>query len=303
MSKNQLLAVLPEMAIFVKVVETGSFSGAARQLGFTPSVVSRSVARLERELKTQVLLRTTRKLRLSDSGVEVYKHCCQMLESAYAAMEVSGTFSAEPAGKLRLCAPRALGRFLIHPHIPAFLARYPQVDVVFRMEDHAPDLMAEQIDLAFCITDEPPPGLMGRRLMRIEHIVCATPAYLARHGTPLHPHELKQHSCIALSEDVVDSRWKFSKEGKTATVDVEGRYTANHTGVRLDAVLQHLGIGGLPYFTARQALEEGLVCQVLPDWTFRTNYYGDAWVLYAPTRHVPPNVRVFIDHIAGQLAR
>lgn len=284
-----------EMAIFVKVVDTGSFSEAARQLGATPSAVSRSIARLERELKTRVLQRTTRKLRLSDSGVEIYKHCRDMMDSAHAAMEVSGKHDDEPAGKIRISAPRALGRFLIHPHIPAFLARYPKVDVVLRLEDQYLDLIDEQIDLAFRITDEPPPGLMGRRLMRIEHIICATPAYLAAQSTPLHPRDLKHHSCIALGENAIDSRWKFRKDNKTTSVDIEGRYTANHTGVRLDAVLHHLGIGGLPYFIAKPALDEGLIEQVLPDWIFQTNYYGDAWILHPPTRHIPPKVRSFID--------
>jgi len=302
MSKDQASSLLDEMATFVRVVDSGSFSEAARQLGSTPSAVSRAIARLERALKTRLLQRTTRKLRLSDSGQGVYRHCRDMLDSAHAAVEVSGQLSGEPAGKIRISVPRALGRFLVHPCIPDFLALHPKVDVVLRLEDHEVDLIDGQIDLAFRITDEPPPGLMGRRLMRIEHIICATPDYLAAHGTPAHPHELKKHSCIALGEDAVDSRWKFSKDGRTVSVDIDGRYTANHTGVRLDAVLHHIGIGGMPYFIARPALEEGRVRQLLPDWTFKTNYYGDAWMLYPPTRYLPPKLRAFIDFVSARLA-
>lgn len=289
------------MATFVIVVETGSFSEAARQMGTTPSAVSRSIARLERALKFPVLQRTTRKLRLNDSGREVYKHCRDMTDSAQAALKVSEKFSEEPAGKIRVSAPRALGRILIHPYIPEFLDTYPKVDVVLRLEDRYVDLIDEEVDLAFRVTDEPPPGLMGRRLMRIEHIICATPAYLAQYGMPTHPQDLKSHSCIALGEESIDSRWKFTKDDKTISVEIHGRYTANHTGVRLDAVLHNLGIGGLPYFTARKALEEGLVTQVLPDWTFKTNYHGDAWVLYPPTRHLPTKLRSFINFIADKL--
>lgn len=303
MSTNSTILPLNEMITFVRVVESGSFSEAARQLGTTPSAVSRSIARLERQLKTRLLQRTTRKLRLSDSGAAVFKHCQDMLLSANAAMEISGHFNDEPDGKIRITAPRALGRFLIHPYIPEFLTLYPKVDVVLRLEDRYVDLIDEQVDLAFRITDAPPPGLMGRPLIRIEHIICASPAYLKKYGAPSHPHELKNHSCIALSEEPIDSRWRFSKDNKSVSVDVQGRYTANHTGVRLDAVLHNLGIGGLPHFIANEALERGLVEQVLPEWAFKTNYYGDAWILYPYTRHLPPKIRFFVDFIASKIGR
>lgn len=301
MSTNYLLPLLNEMLIFARVVETGSFSETARLLGTTPSAVSKSIARLELQLNARLLQRTTRKLRLSDAGESVYQHCRDLMNSAHAVMELSGKLTDEPEGKIRISAPRALGRFLIHPYIPEFLALYPKIDVVFHLEDRYIDLIDEQIDLAFRITDKPPPGLMGRALIRIEHIICATPTYLEQHGTPSHPQDLKDHSCIALGEAATDSRWKFSKDGKTLSVDIQGRYTANHTGVRLDAVLHNLGIGGIPYFTARAALQEGLIKQVLPEWTFKTNFHGDAWVLYPYTRHLPAKARLFIDFITSKL--
>jgi len=301
MRTNRVFPLAAEMIVFVRVVESGSFSAAARQLGMTPSAASRAIARLERELNTRLLQRTTRKLRLSDSGAEVYRHCQDMVQAMRAATAVAGAGDSEPAGTLRITAPRALGRFLIHPYIADFLAAYPKVDVVFRLEDRHVDLIDEQVDLAFRITDQPPPGLMGRRLLRIEHIVCATPAYLAAHGTPAHPHDLKAHSCIALSDEVVDSRWQFSREGKSVSVDIRGRYTVNHAGARLDAVLSGLGIGSVPYFIAREAVNDGRVVQVLPEWTFKTNYYGQAWALYPRTRHLPSRIRAFVDFIAERL--
>jgi DNA-binding transcriptional LysR family regulator len=302
MSTNHNFPLFNEMIIFTRVVEAGSFSEAARQLGTTPSAVSRSIARLEQQLNTRLLQRTTRKLRLSDSGEDAYKHCLDMLNAASAVMEVSGKFGSEPEGKIRISAPRALGRFLIHPYIPEFLTLYPKVDIVLRLEDRYVDLIDEQLDLAFRITDEPPPGLMGRPLTRIEQIICATPDYLARYGTPSHPHDLKRHSCIALGEDAVDSRWRFIKNGKSVIVDINGRYTVNHTRVRLEAVLENLGVGAIPYFIARDAMQQGLITQVLPEWTFKTNYQGDAWILYPFTRHLPPKIRLFIDFIAAKLS-
>ncbi len=287
-----------EMAIFAKVVETGSFSETARQLAATPSAISRAVARLEKALGTRLLQRTTRKLRLSENGQDVYERCLDMVNAAQGVMAVSGDLNREPQGIIRVSVPKAVGRFVVHPHIPAFLAHYPKVDVNLRLDDRYVDLIDEQIDLAIRITDQPPPGLMGRRLLNIWHMLCATPEYLAKHGTPQHPHDLKNHSCIYLGEEPGDSRWKFRQGSKVASVNVHGRYAANHTGVRLDAVLQHIGIGSLPYFTAKHALQQGQLLQVLPDWNFKANYTGELWILYPPTRHLAPKLNVFIAFLA-----
>ena len=276
MSINLPLPLLGEMAIFVKVVETGSFSEAARQLGTSPSAVSRSISRLEQALATRLLQRTTRKLRLSEGGEEVFKRCQEMVSAARSVMEISGQYTHEAEGLVRVSVPKAVGRFVVHPHMPEFLRRYPKVDVQLILEDRQVDLIDDNVDLSIRITDSPPPGLVGRQLLPIEHLSCATPQYLAAHGTPLHPHDLLGHSCIYLGETPGDARWKFRQAGKTVTVGVRGRYAANHTGVRLDAVLQDVGIGSLPYFTARHALEEGRLVQVLAQWDFIASYHGDA---------------------------
>lgn len=302
MSTNKSIALLNEMAIFAKVVETGSFSEAARQLGATPSATSRAIARLEKALGTQLLQRTTRKLRLSESGEEIHARCRDMLNAAQAVLSVSGAFDAEPQGQVRVSVPKAVGHALIHPHMPDFLAAHPKVDVLLRLEDRYMDLIDDQVDLAIRITDQPPPGLMGRRLMRIDHLLCATPQYLQRHGMPDHPRALKEHDCIYLGESPADARWRFRRQGKSVNVEVRGRYAANHTGVRLDATLRHLGIASLPYFIARPRLEEGSLVQVLPQWSFRTRYCGELWALYPATRHLPPRLSAFVQFLAQRLA-
>ena len=303
MSINLPLPLLGEMAIFVKVVETGSFSEAARQLGASPSSVSRSISRLEKALATRLLQRTTRKLRLSEGGEEVFKRCQEMVSAARSVMEISGQYAHEAEGLVRVSVPKAVGRFVIHPHMPAFLQRYPKVDVQLILEDRPVDLIDDNLDLILRISESPPPGLVGRPLFPIEHLLCATPQYLAEHGTPQHPHDLQEHSCIYLGETPADARWKFRQAGKTVTVGVRGRYAANHTGVRLDAVLQHVGIGSLPYFTARHALEAGTVVQVLAQWDFIASYHGEVWLLHSPTRYLPPKLRVFIDYLVECMAK
>ena len=296
-------SLLAEMLIFVKVVECASFSEAARQLGTSPSAVSRSISRLEKALAIRLLQRTTRKLRLSDVGEEVFKRCQEVVGAAQSVMDLSGRFTQEAEGLVRVSVPKAVGRYVVHPHMPEFLRRYPKVDVQLILEDRYVDLIDDNVDLSIRITDQPPPGLVGRQLFPIEHLLCATPAYLAEHGAPQQPEDLREHSCIYLGETPADARWKFKQGGKTVTVGVKGRYAANHTGVRLDAVLQHIGIGSLPYFTARQALEQGLVVQVLPAWNFIASYHGGVWLLHTPSRHLPPKLRVFIDYLVERLAQ
>ena len=184
MSTNQPLELLLEMTLFVKVVEAGSFSAAARQVGLSPSAVSRSVARLEKALATRLLQRTTRKLRLSVSGEETFKRCRDMVNAARSVMEISDQYTREAEGLIRVSVPKAVGRFLIHPHMPEFLRRHPKVDVQLILDDRYVDLIDDNLDLTLRITDQPPPGLIGRQLLTIEHMVCATPQYLAQHGTP-----------------------------------------------------------------------------------------------------------------------
>jgi DNA-binding transcriptional LysR family regulator len=284
------------------VVETGSFSETARQMGATPSAISRAISRLEKVLGTRLLQRTTRKLRLSESGQQIYVNCLDMVNAAQAVMESSGQFHSEPQGTVRMSVPKAVGHFMLHPHMPEFFQRYPKIDVQMLLEDRYVDFIDDGVDLAIRITDHPPGGLMGRRLIEINHLLCATPQYLAEHGTPEQPQDLKQHSCIYLGEQPSDSKWKFQQGSKTITVQVSGRYSANHTGIRLDAALKHIGIASLPYFVARHALQDGRLIQVLPDWYFKTYYSGDAWLLYPPTRHLPPKLSVFIQFLAEKLA-
>ena len=296
-------ALLPDLATFVTIVEHGNFSTAARITGATPSAISRCVSRLEQEMGSKLLHRTTRKLALTETGKSVYEHALDMLEAAQQAMDSGSSVQTVAQGKLTVSVPKAVGRFVIHPLIPEFLERYPQIDVCLRLEDRYMDLIDDGVDLALRITSTPSPGLYGKPLMPVTHVICATPEYLRRAGTPQHPHDLRAHSCISLGETPADSRWKFTLQGKTEIVQTHGRYAANHTGVRLDAVLQNIGIGSLPYFTARQALEQGEVVQVLPAWNFIASYHGGVWLLHTPTRYLPPKLRVFIDFLVERLAQ
>lgn len=293
--------LLPDLATFVLIIDQGSFSAAAKVSGATPSAMSRSVSRLEQALGTKLLHRTTRKLALSDTGKQVYEHAQSMLNAAQMAIDCGNSQQSTAQGKLTLSVPKAVGRFVIHPLMPEFLTRFPQVDVCLRLEDRYMDLIDDGIDMALRICHAPSPGLYGKALMPVSHIICATPEYLHQHGTPDRPQALRDHSCISLGETPADSRWKFRCGDKLESLQTTGRYAANHTGVRLDAVKQHLGIGSLPLFTARDALASGEIVQVLPEWEFISNYSGELWLLWTRNKHMPARMRAMIDYLSEKL--
>ncbi|MEX3021326.1 LysR family transcriptional regulator [Kluyvera sp. STS39-E] len=295
--------LLPDLATFVLIVDQGSFSAAAKASGATPSAMSRSVSRLELALGNKLLHRTTRKLALSDSGKQVYDHAQEMLNAAQMAMDSGSSHQSIAQGKLTVSVPKAIGRFVVHPLMAEFFERFPKVDVCLRLEDRYMDLIDDGVDLALRISQSPSPGLYGKPLMPVSHIICATPEYLRRHGAPEDPQALRHHSCISLGETPADSRWKFRRGDKVESLQTHGRYAANHTGVRLDAVKHHLGIGSLPLFTARDALASGEIVQVLPEWEFISDYSGDLWLLWTRNKHMPAKMRAMIDYLSEKLLR
>lgn len=301
MRTNSLIAMLPDLAVLVRVVDAGSFSAAARQLGTTPSALSRQVARLEAALSVRLLERTTRSLRLTGAGADAYSHACDMLAAARAASAVSEGTAETPRGLLRISAPKAFARQVVHPLVPEFLRRNPDVAVHLMLLDRETDLIADNVDLALRVTDAPPPGLAARPLMQVRQLLCASPAYLAERGTPAHPMALASHDCLYLGEVDGDNLWRFRRGEETAEIRVRGRYIANHTEVRREGIEAGFGIGSLPDFAARLALDAGRIVRVLPDWSLQAAYQGTVWALYLPGRHPAPRIRAFIDHMVDRL--
>ena len=263
--------------------------------------MSRSVSRLEQALGSKLMHRTTRKLALNDTGKMVYEHAQEMLNAAQMAFDSGSSRQSVAQGKLTVSVPKAVGRFVVHPLMAEFFSRFPEVDVCLRLEDRYMDLIDDGVDLALRISQSPSPGLYGRPLMPVSHVICATQEYLRRHGMPNNPQALREHSCISLGETPADSRWKFRRGDNVETVQTRGRYAANHTGVRLDAVKHHLGIGSLPLFTAREALASGEIVQVLPEWEFISDYSGDLWLLWTRNKHMPARMRAMIDYLGEKL--
>jgi len=267
-----------------------------------PSAVSRQISHLETSLKVQLFVRTTRTLRLSEAGQSVAQYAQDMLAAAKSASTVSEQ-NSQPQGLIRLSSPKGFVKQVIQPLIGPFLRRYPDITLQIIVTDRPTDLLQEDIDLAIRITDQPPQGLIAKPLMFVEQVLVASGNYLTTHGTPAEPQELIEHDCIYLGEHASDNRWVFQKNQQTQTVTVHGRYIVNNTEMRLAAALDELGIASMPLFTAQEALADGRLHRVLPDWDLLTAYRGNAYLLYPPNRYLAPKLRVLIDYLQASLHR
>jgi DNA-binding transcriptional LysR family regulator len=298
MRTNELLPLLPDLAALVNVIEAGSFSAAARAQGTTPSAVSRQIARLEAALGLKVLERSTRRLRLTAGGQEVLRHARAMLEAARAACDGAASHASTVEGRVRIAAPKAALRQLIHPELPRLLHAYPRLDLELAVSDHAVDFIAGGVDIALRFGD-PPPGYVARPFIEVRTLLYASPDYLAQAGTPQQPADLARHSCLHLAELPGDDEWCLVSGNERRVVHVRGRYASNHSEMRREAAEAGFGIACLPDFTARQSLARGQLVPVLPGWQLLGRYQGSNWLVYSADRYRALRVRVVVDFLLG----
>lgn len=295
---------LQSMRAFVRVIDAGSFAGAAREMNQSPAVVTRLVADLEEHLGARLINRTTRRLALTDIGEAYLERTRAILTEVEEAEALASSATSEPRGHLRVLAPPAFAVHQLAKHLPAFHEQYPKVTI----ELAAPGPV-EGMDEAFDVTilsvaRRPLDGdFVARRLARSEVIACAAPAYLDRRGRPQHPGELNGHDAMLPSflREVSFVRGLFGDAdddapgGETVSIaTARPLLGTTHIDLLYAAALHGLGIAGLPSFVAEDALREGALERVLPEWRL-----FDA-TLYAamPTRkHVPARTRVFVDFL------
>ncbi len=293
------MELLNEMAVFAQVVDSGGFSAAARHLGVATSAVSRHVARLEAHLGGRLLLRTTRSLSLTELGQQVHAACVRMLGTAREVHALAGSYSARPNGVMRISAPIVFGQVWLAPRLPGFLDLYPDVDVRLTLTDRTIDLAEDGIDLAIRIARELAPGLAARPLCEMRYVLVASPAYLKRHGVPAAPRELLLHRCCYLGYGPFDDQWRMRRGESTEQVKLPARITINNSGAIMALVEADGGIGLVPDFAARAALDSGRVQLVLPEWEFCGPYTGAVHAVYTPGRHVALKLRAFIDYLTN----
>ncbi|MDE1251370.1 LysR family transcriptional regulator [Vibrio aestuarianus] len=297
----KLIALLPDLATFILVVNEGSFTAAAQKLGVTPSALSKLITRLEAALSVKLFERTTRKLIITQAGKRVYDQSLLMVNAAQQAVELSTSDHTEPAGSLTVAAPEAFLNSVLQPLVVPFLTQYPEIQLKLRAADGEIDLFKHNIDVAFRLTDKPDENLVLREIGKTNLVLCASPDYTALRGTPTHPTELSEHDCLYLAETERDHIWNFLKDDEFHTIAVSGRYAVNHSQMRLNAVKSGLGIGIFHDFVIQEALMKGKVVQLLEDWTIKSNYHGAIAMQYAQTKYMPARLRVFIDYVTEHL--
>lgn len=301
MLNSRLIALLPDLATFILVVNKGSFTAAAKELGVTPSALSKLITRLEASLSVKLFDRTTRTLQITQSGEKIYQQSVAMVNAAQLAIEVSNEEHLEPVGTITVAAPKAFLSILLQPIVTPFLQQYPDIELKLKVSDGDIDMLEQGIDIMFRLTDAPYENLISKELGKVNLSLCASPAYLDLKGTPADPTELSLHDCLYLGETKTDHIWDFVKGNETHTIPVSGRYAVNHSQMRLNGVKDGLGIGIFPDFVIKEALQNGEVVQVLKDWTIKGNYHGVIAMQYAPSKYMPTRLRVFIDYATKNL--
>lgn len=302
MTSSKLIALLPDLASFISVINEGSFTAASKKLGVTPSALSKLITRLEKALSVKLIERTTRKLIITQTGKKVYDQAVVMLNAAEQAVEVSTSDHLAPSGALTIAAPEAFLNSVLEPLVIPFLDAYPEIQLKLRVIDGEIDLFKHGIDVAFKLTDKPDENLVLKEIGKTNLVLCASPEYLANHGLPEHPTELVGHDCLYLAETPKDNIWDFLKGDQFHTVAVTGRYAVNHSQMRLKAVKDGLGIGIFHDFVIQQALQANEVMPVLEDWTIKSNYHGAIAMQFAQTKYMPARLRVFIDYAISRLS-
>jgi DNA-binding transcriptional LysR family regulator len=319
---------------FLHAAELGSFSKAAAQMEVKTSTVSRHINELEADLGIALFNRSTRGLVLTEGGQVFRAHAMTAVQSLDEARQSASSLNASPKGVLRVTMPASFGRRHVVPHLPEFLKRYPHIDVDAVITDEPLNIIEARIDLAIRIGALPDSQLVARRLAEHRRIVCASPAYAQRHGAPSAPDELAAHTALRFAL-APDDKWILVKRGdkpalkraathrsvhagvrqdpsrharrpaqqNEVTVQLQGRIRANDTDTLLELAIAGCGIALLPAWSVSDALRQGRLVRLLPDWEAQTSRAAPAvWAVYPPKKTVSSKVRAFLDFYAALFA-
>lgn len=286
---------LLDIAVFARAAALGNLSAAARDLALSTSTASARLQRLEDQLGTRLLHRTTRRLSLTGDGERFLEHAEQLLATSEQAMQSVGRGAEAPRGPLRVTAPASFGRQHVSPAIPAFLATYPDITLDLRLTDRVVSLIDSGIDVALRMGALPDSTLVARPLAPSHRVICASPDYLSRHGTPRHPEDLRAHNCLVLGDQ---STWRFDTPLGETAIAVHGNLRADNGEVIRDAVLAGMGIALKSTWDVAPHLRRGNLVTVLDEYPVVPAV--SIWAVY-PSRHlVPAKTRAFVDFFANR---
>jgi DNA-binding transcriptional LysR family regulator len=290
-----------DLGLFLKVLDLGSISAAARSLDISVAVASQRLKRLEKQLGVRLLHRTTRRLHATPEGAALAEQGRALVEDLEALTTDLSQVGVEAAGTLRMSASASFGRQYLSPLLPEFLARYPRIRISVDLDDRMQDLVSSGYDLAIRIGALDDSTLVARKIATNHRVLCASPGYLARHGTPKLPADLVDHECVILSgsqgrQDV----WRMSdREGRETSVRVSGRFECNFGEVLRDAAVAGLGIALHSTWHVCDDLRESRLRRVLPDFAVPES---GIFAVMPQRRLVPLRVRVFVDFLCEHFA-
>ena len=285
------------MRTLVAAVDAGSLSAASRRLGVPLPTVSRRVSDLESHLRAQLLVRTSRKLLLTEVGKAYVATCRQILVELDDAERLATGEYRVPRGELLITAPVMFGQMHVEPVILEFLHAFPEIGIRLTLADYFIDLIENRIDLALRIGDLPDSGLVARRLGAVRWITCASPAYLAR-GAPQTPDDLADHDCLGFERTHADSLWPFVVGGTPRSIPIRPRFSANTARAVIDAALAGAGIARVLSYQVAHDIAEGRLVEVL------TPYQTEArpvHLVHSGQPMLPLKLRAFLDFAATRL--
>jgi DNA-binding transcriptional LysR family regulator len=288
-----------EMAIFQRVAERGSFAGAAEDVGLSPSAVAKLITRLEQRLGVRLINRTTRHLALTAEGEIYLDRVREILASIEAAESEVSSARASPRGHLRVHTFPVIAAQDLAPALPDFLARYPHITFDFMVTNRTVDLVGENVDVSLRMGPLEDSGLIGRKIVDLRRIVCASPSYLEQHGRPAEPADLSRHACLILSRNPGSASWPFRVNGKLTRIDVKGPVSADSASMLLELAVGGAGIVRLSEHVVARSIGEGLLQPLLQDAQDPETY--PLYALLPPGRHQVPKVKVFVDFLIERL--
>ena len=290
--------LLAAMASFVRAVDAGSLSAAARSLPSSLTSVSRQVSALEQHFGTRLLLRTTRQLALTDEGRMLYERAKAILGEV---KEIEATLARDrrqPSGRIRVASPSLMGRLVIAPLLAEFLRRYPALSVDLLLVDRAVDMIEEDIHLSIRVGRLRDSELVARKLADLRMIVCASPAYLAARGAPQTPGDLAHHDCLVFSDVPGSAEWRFADGSKAGLkIRISGRLWMNSLEALAAAAKEGAGIVRVPSWQAEADLAAGHLVRLLADYEPAPT---PLHLMFQPSRLASPKIRAFVDYLVEQ---
>jgi len=288
------METIPDFAVFVTVVEQGSFSRAADRLGLTKSAVSRRVTRLETRLGIQLLRRSTRKLALTEAGNRYLAHATEAVHHVQTAEREAALYGSEAIGEIRVLAPMAFGSRHLVPWLPGFLVKHPKLSVDVTLDDRMMNSINGTYDVALRTGDLPDSAQIVRRLAPLRSVICASPDYILQHGAPEAPVDLTNRNCVFFSYSDNMDVWEFRSDLEPEKIPVSGNLKVNNSEALCSAVLAGGGIGRLPTFIAHSFLARGDLIRLLPEYEMPSKSLH----VQFPNRHlIPRAARYLIDHL------